>query len=199
MALRLIASLLLVSVGCGGTAVTGNDAAGADGSAGGSDGGNGGAPPASSSDTTASTGGLGGACQDGFIELMGEGGPLVEAVCYHGKDETTRPVGFFYFVGPEANGTFVIGGCGGEGSGVHFWLEALYKEPGTALAGKATYQEDGTTWLNVVDAVSITIGPIGKVGTTVEGSYSAQMSNGLESLELFGTFRVCRVSDTGII
>ena len=33
----------------------------------------------------------------------------------------------------------------------------------------------------------------------VEGSYTAELSNGSESLELFGNFRVCRVTDTGII
>jgi len=155
----------------------------------------GGAPANSSSMQTTSTGGLGGACQDGFIELMGGGGPLLEAVCFHGQEETTRPVGYFFFNGPAADGTFVIDGCGLQGSGASFYLKTPSVEPGVPMAGTARYEADGTLWLNEADAVSITIGTIGKVGTTVEGSYTASLFNGGESVELFGNFRVCHVPD----
>ena len=190
---------LFLGAGCGGIAVLPADEAGG----GGNDGAGVGASPdpsGGSSSVSTSSGGADGACEAGFIELSGGArvSPL-EAVCYHGEERTSRPVGYFYYVGPEANGTLEIVGCSAVGVATMLHLSVPSGVTGTSVDGSAEYEEDGVIWDSPPDGFSVTIDSIDKVGLGIEGSYSVTVSNGDRSISLLGSFRVCHVSDLGVV
>lgn len=189
-----------VAVGCGGVRIVDDD--GPVGGVAGApplDGGAGGVAPlgGSGGEAPAGGGGYGGACQDGFIELAGPSGARLESVCDWGKELTDRPVGYFFTIGPEAGGDLNIQGCAEPGFENGLFL-VLAESPGSGLNGYARYHEGGVIWETVPDGFSATIEPFEpKAGTTMVGTYAVTVSNGTDTLELAGDFRVCRVIDGG--
>jgi hypothetical protein len=140
-------------------------------------------------------GGYGGACHDGYIELGGPTGERLESVCDFGQELTDRPVGFFYSSGPQAGGDLRINGCDSLALATNLFI-TFASSPGSGLNGNAHYEKGGVSWETVSGTFSGSIEPFSnKVGTTMAGSYSATVTNGTETLDLFGDFRVCRVND----
>lgn len=190
---------LMLAVGCGGVRVVDDD--GVVGGAvpiGGGGGADGGMPPGGSGGEPGTGGsGYGGACQDGFIELSGPTGARLESVCDWGSDVTDRPVGYFYTIGPQAGGDFRIQGCTEPGfvEGLFFTLAS---SPGTATGGAVSYLKDGVEWTTVYEAFSVTTEPFDyKIGTAVVGSYAVTVTDGQDTMDLFGSFSLCRVTDSG--
>ena len=200
--LRIQLAAALLAVGCDEVRIVHDDPPPSGG--GGSDGGasNGGAPPVGGAggESAGSGGGFGGGCQDAFIEATGDVDALLESVCDYGAKYTERPVGFFYFSGPRANGDLTVVGCASPQQGFPLLgFSVPLTEPGTAPASGTYYEASGLDWSSQQGTLTVTIDDFGKVGDTIDGSYEGTFFHDGSPMTVTGTFSVCHVADTGTV
>jgi hypothetical protein len=208
---RIALPLAVLVFACGGTVVEPGDtsaSASGTGGAGGTSasssaaiGGNGGGfDPATSSASSGQGGGFA-SCPDTFIAIEGDGGPLqLTSGCGWGSSETAGPVGYL-FSGGQAVGNLVVEGCAANpDTDPLLRLGATFESvPETAL-GQAYYVDaSGTERDSGPKGLSMTLTTFEKVGTVIEGSFTATLEpGGMNELLLSGSFRVCRVEDQNL-
>ena len=149
---------------------------------------------------TAAGGGFGGGCQTGFIQISGDADALLESVCTagYGAKYTDRPVGYFYYSGPRANGELTVVGCAGPQQQFPLLgFSVPLTEPGTASATGTYYEASGLDWSSQQDSLTVTIDDFGKEGDTIDGSYEGTFFHDGSPMTVSGTFSVCHVASTG--
>ncbi len=145
-------------------------------------------------------GGFGGGCQTGFIQISGDADALLESVCTagYGAKYTDRPVGYFYYSGPRANGELTVVGCAGPQQQFPLLgFSVPLTEPGTASATGTYYEASGLDWSSQQDSLTVTIDDFGKEGDTIDGSYEGTFFHDGSPMTVSGTFSVCHVASTG--